>query len=219
LTIDKTVLKETTLKEFDGETFMVEEFTFRNPNVEVGMHYKSCLLERAFGLRDGYIGRIALNLRSAILEKDSGKMTETLGDLHSGIVHLHRRQDESYCRSIFQAVFVAAGLEAGGDPCGFWSDDDISFYLDGKVIVVFEVEHVEANSKGDKGSNGNAGSAAKELASALDKAENAIRDKNPAVSFSLSTSDTVYLALAVRGRDEVAARFLILDGAEGRPSS
>jgi hypothetical protein len=219
LAIDKEVLKDSGEKDDEGEPILVEAFTFRNPNVEVGAHYKRSLLERAFGLKDGYIARFAVDLRSSLLQKDSGKMAESLGDLLSGIVNIRFRQDESHYRSVFQAVFVAAGLEARGEPCGFWSDADIPFYIDGKVRVVFEVKHVDVNAEGDKGGDDDEGRAARELVSALEHAENAIRDKNSVGSFSFSASETICLALAVRGRDEVAARFMTPDRADDLPSS
>ncbi|MDR1039191.1 MAG: PD-(D/E)XK nuclease domain-containing protein, partial [Deltaproteobacteria bacterium] len=212
-------LKDTGENDDEGEPILEEAFTFRNPNQEVRALYKSSLFKGAFGLRNEYFGTFARNLRSALLEKDSGKMAETLRDLLYTIVHLHHKSDESFYHSMFQASFVAAGLEARSDEGGSRGDADMAIFLDGRVRVVIEVKYVKAEEKGGEGGDGDKDRAARELAAALDRAENAIREKHYAGSFRLSASEIICLALAVRGRDEVAARFLAPDGADGPPSS
>ncbi|MDR1041507.1 MAG: hypothetical protein LBR80_15380, partial [Deltaproteobacteria bacterium] len=111
---------------------------------------------------------------------------------------------------------IAAGLEARSEEGGAIGDADMAIFLDGRVRVVIELKYVKADVKGDDGDRDRA---AGELASALDRAENAIRDKDYAGSFRLSASEIICLALAVRGRKEVAARFMNPDRADGPPSS
>ncbi|MDR1040121.1 MAG: PD-(D/E)XK nuclease domain-containing protein, partial [Deltaproteobacteria bacterium] len=212
-------LKDTGENDDEGEPILEEAFTFRNPNQEVRALYKSSLFKGAFGLRNEYFGTFARNLRSALLEKDSEEMAETLRDLLYTIVHLHHKSDESFYHSMFQASFVAAGLEARSEEGGSRGDADMAIFLDGRVRVVIEVKYVKTEEKGGEGGDGDKERAARELASALDRAENAIREKHYAGSFRLSASERICLALAVRGRDEVAARFLAPDGADGPPSS
>jgi hypothetical protein len=219
LTIDKEELKDTDKKDAEGKTIREEAFTFRNPNQEVRLDYASTLFMGAFGIKDNDFGIFARNLRSALLDKDSGKMAVTLRDLLYTIVHLHHKSDESFYHSIFQASFVAAGVEARSEEGGSRGDADMAIFLDGRVRVVIEVKYVKAEEKGGEGGEGDKDRAARELASALDRAENAIREKHCAGSFMLAASEIICLALAVRGRDEVAARFLTPGGPEGPPSS
>jgi hypothetical protein len=218
LTIDKRVFRDTHKKNLDGSAITVEEFTFKCPNVEVGMHYKASLLERAFGFKDGYIGCISENLRSAIRKMDPEKTAEILSDLLYRIVRTHRRTDGRYFHSIFMGIFVAAGLWAGSDPWGRRSYYHIDVVFDNKAAMAVEVKFVKLKTKGGYEGEDCAVSATSALDSALNKAMNAIRDKH-AMRFSTYTCKTIYLALAVRGKGEVAARYMTPDGTEGRAST
>ncbi|MDR1038876.1 MAG: PD-(D/E)XK nuclease domain-containing protein, partial [Deltaproteobacteria bacterium] len=210
LTIDRLILENIGT---EREPDMEEMFTFKIPNREVSRHYKSFCFQQIFDRTHENFVAFSENLRYSLLKKDTGKMAEILGGLLFGIVHKHHEPDESFYHSLFQTAFIAAGLEAKSEQGGSRGNSDIAIFLDGRVRVVTELKYVRTDETSAKSDTDRA---REELAAALDKAEKAIREKKYAEPFKLVASEIICLALAVRGRDEVAVRFMPPDEPDGQ---
>jgi hypothetical protein len=212
LTIDRLFLDDIII---EGEPAKEEKFTFKIPNREVALDYKAFCFQQIFDKTHEDFISFSENLRYSLHKKDSEKMAQILSGLLFGIVHRHHEPDESFYHSMFQTAFIAAGLEAISEREGSRGNSDIAIILDGRVRVVTELKYVQTDEKAAKSGTDRA---KKELAVALDKAENAIKEKNYAGPFKLTASEIICLALAVRGRDEVAVRFLTPDEPDDQPA-
>jgi hypothetical protein len=227
LTIDEELLKDTGETTDEGEPLEDEAFTFRIPNREVGLHYKSFLFQRAFGLTNNDFNDFAKKLREALLNKDSKQLANLLQNILFGITHrqhpgtkdtqnseinIERHElAENYYHSVIKASFVSAGIEVLGEPAGSRVQADMAMFLPNRIRVVVELKCCRGSVKDDN--EGTADRAAVELASTLNEAEKAINSKGYAGPFRTSAREILCLALAVRGRDEVAARFIKPEGA------
>jgi hypothetical protein len=207
LTIDKSTRVEI---EFEGKKVKEEAFILKIPNQEVGVCYKSFMFTQIFDQTFDEFKAFSEDLTSALLNEDSDKISLLFHNLLTGITSRQHTPDEKYYHSLFHAAFVGAGIEVLSETGGSWGQADMALFLDGKIRVVIEVKYrkgtgsvvkEELNPAELKRSD-------REIVSALDDAENAIRTKDYQGPFRVNSRKIICLALAVRGRDEVAARFL-----------
>ncbi|MDR1035669.1 MAG: hypothetical protein LBT40_03570 [Deltaproteobacteria bacterium] len=91
----------------------------------------------------------------------------------------------------------------------------MSLFLEDKIRVVTELKYRRA--KGAE-AGGESKRSDRDLDSALDDAVNAIMTRDYPGPFRANASQIICLALAVRGRDEVAARFLDSVATLGKPA-
>jgi hypothetical protein len=218
LTIDKRIHLETesedravkpedrTVKPEDEEdTDSEEAFILRIPNKEVGKHYKSFIFTRIFNNTINDFKDFTKKMIHCLLEANSTEIAKVLHDLLAGITFKQHMKAEKYYHSLFHAAFVGAGIEVLSETGSSKGQADMSLFLDGKIRVVIELKYRQAN-----GSNvdGESDRAVRVLSSALDDAENAMKTKDYPGPFRANAKKIICLALAVRGRDEVAARFL-----------
>ncbi|MDR1042133.1 MAG: ATP-binding protein [Deltaproteobacteria bacterium] len=205
LTIDKKSLVDSSAKTAEGDTVQVVSFTFRPPNLDVELSYNSTCFKDLFE-RDGkYFNKFSIDMKNAIPKKDCETVSHMLEGLLTGITHRQRKPEEAYYHSLFQAAFIAAGIEVLGEPAGSRGQADMAVFLDGRIRVVIELKYRKADDLNDKSDGVRA---EKELSAALDEAEKAIRDKRYDWIFRFSANEIIPMALAVCGRDRVTARFI-----------
>jgi hypothetical protein len=115
---------------------------------------------------------------------------------------------EQFYHSLFHAAFVGAGIEVLSETAGSKGQADMAVLLDDGIRVVIELKYRSTSET--EGSDENE-LADKVITAALDEAEKALREKEYAGPFRLSARKIFCLALAVLGRDRVAARFVNCD--------
>ncbi|MDR1041599.1 MAG: AAA family ATPase [Deltaproteobacteria bacterium] len=213
LTIDNQTVKDVVI---DGETIEVTEYTLRTPNLEVKLNFRASFFAHAFGLTKSFFGKFATNLTSALLKRDPVQTAGTLHDLLSLITHRQHRPEESRYHAILQGAFAAAGIEVLGETAGSIGQADMALFLNDKIRVVIELKYRHEDTDADEKDPGRA---TKDLSSALDEAETAIREKEYDGPFRLFAKEVICLALAVRGRNKVAARFIDPDMEESQSAS
>jgi hypothetical protein len=201
LTIDSRTRKKVTV---EGITFDDEAFTFRTPNREVGLNYKTFCFEQIFCRTGAYLSDFAKKIPNAMLNKDSKETGSLLHDLLAGITYYQHESSESRYHSILHAAFLVAGLEVLSEVTGSDGRTDMTVFLKDMVRVVIELKYLKADDTKEKGDGG---SETLEFASALDDAENQIRVNDYAGSHRAAGCKVICMALAIRGRNEVAARF------------
>ncbi|MDR1040387.1 MAG: PD-(D/E)XK nuclease domain-containing protein [Deltaproteobacteria bacterium] len=143
-------------------------------------------------------------ITNAIQNKDSGETISLLHDLLAGITYYQHESSESRYHSILHAAFLVAGLEVLSEVTGSDGRSDMTVFLKDMVRVVIELKCLKADNTKDKGDEDRE---TLELASALDDAENQIRVNDYAGPHRAAGCKVICLALAIRGRNEVAARF------------
>jgi hypothetical protein len=202
-----TIGPETTKKELvEGEMTDVKSYILRMPNREVREGYKTYLFQGAFDPRDKYFTNFAKKLPIALLETNSGETAKILHNLLAAISSEQHEPSEKHYHAVLQSAFIAVGLEVlGQTPSSAHGKSDMTVLFDGKIRVVIEVKYCKSDKKQGKvdkvgGEN--------ELSAALDKAEEQIRSKDYAAPFRVAGCKVIGVALAVRGRDEVAVRFI-----------
>jgi hypothetical protein len=155
------------------------------------------------------------NVIDALLNKDSPQIAKLLHDLLAGITSRQHTADEKYYHSLFHAAFVGAGIEVLSETGSSDGQADISLFLENKIRMVIELKYRRAEYSADEGESKRSGRA---LSSALDDAENAIITKDYPGPFRTNAKKIISLALAVRGRHEVAARFLDSEATLDKPA-
>jgi hypothetical protein len=211
LTIDGQVLKDEIV---DGKTFKVKAYSFKIPNLEVRMNYRASLFKQAFDPKNHYFGDFAKKLPKAILEKNSKELIKLLRGILSSITYFQHEPSESYYHSILQAAFIAAGIVVISEVPGALGRSDMAVFLKDMVCVAIELKYRLAGLAKD-----NDDLAEKDLIAALNDAEIQIREKEYAQALSAISRNVICLALAIRGRTQVAARFIDLSETEITPAS
>jgi hypothetical protein len=174
------------------------------------------MFEQIFGKELDDYQIFTKNIISALLNKDSQEIANLLHDLLSGIIFkLHMPAEKNY-HSLFHAAFVGAGIEVLSETGSSIGQADMSLFLEDKIRVVIELKYRRAKGSTAEGESKRSD---RVLSSALDDAENAIKTKDYPGPFRANAKKIICLALAVRGRDEVAARFLDSVATLDKPAS
>ncbi|MDR1036767.1 MAG: AAA family ATPase [Deltaproteobacteria bacterium] len=200
LTIDKPV----TIEEIKNDKVVEKDgYSFKIPNTEVRKDFEYSLFLYAFDPSKRYFGRFSKELPDAVLKSDSQKTAVLLQELLSAIASEQHEPNEKHYHAVIQAAFIAAGLEVlGQTPSSSSGKSDMSVFLE-DIRFVVEVKYCKADKKDayDKDK------ADKDLEVALDAATDQIRTKDYAAPFRVAGKKTTGVAIAVRGRNEVAVRF------------
>ncbi|MDR1040418.1 MAG: AAA family ATPase [Deltaproteobacteria bacterium] len=205
LTIDRKVFKDV----IDGtETDKVGKFTFRIPNREVRLNYRASFFQNAFNLTERYFTNFSQNLPKFLSERDPVQLAKLLSDLLSSITYLQHIPKESYYHSVLQAAFIAAGIPVMSEVPGAHGRSDMAATLKGGVRMAIELKYRHAGTGEDENNPAVKDLAAKDLADALDDAELQLRQGKYGEALMAIGSDIICLALAVRGRAQVSARFV-----------
>ncbi|MDR1036753.1 MAG: AAA family ATPase [Deltaproteobacteria bacterium] len=180
-----------------------EEFTFKIPNLEVARKFEFTIFSTAFDPKDNFFASFAKKLPSALLKKDSDETVGLLHNLLSAIASEQHDPSEKHYHAIIQAAFIATGIEVIGQTQSSQGKSDMAAFLDNSRIVL-EVKYCQTAKSDSKGIT----QAEKVLARALDKAADQIRSKDYVAPFRVAGKQVIGVAVAVRGRDEVAVRFV-----------
>ncbi|MDR1038829.1 MAG: AAA family ATPase [Deltaproteobacteria bacterium] len=215
LTIDNRIRMATPDAAKDGEANHDVGYTFKTPNREIKLHYKSSLFQGAFDLLDEDFYNFAKDLKNALRNQDSQTLAEILRKLLSAISAFQHVPSEKHYHSTIQAAFLAAGLEVFSEVPGAHGRPDMSIFLHNRVRMVLELKYCPAEVFGQNDES----LSAKELAKALEEAEKAIREKDYTGLFRLTARNIMCIALAVRGRNEVAARIFELQSDDSHQST
>jgi hypothetical protein len=200
LTIDKPVI----IEEIENNKVVQKDgYSFKIPNTEVRKDFDYSLFLYAFDPSKLYFGKFSKELPEAVLNNDSEKTAILLQELLSAIASEQHEPSEKHYHAVIQAAFIATGLEVLGQaPSSSSGKSDMSVFLR-DIRFVVEVKYCNADGKDadDKGK------ASKALEAALDAAAGQIRSKDYAAPFRVAGKTTAGVAIAVRGRNEVAVRF------------
>ncbi|MDR1038504.1 MAG: ATP-binding protein [Deltaproteobacteria bacterium] len=200
LTIDKPVIIEEVEK---GQVVKKSGYSFKIPNTEVRQDFEYDLFINAFDPSDNFFGDFKKELPDALLKSDSKKTAVLLHNLLSAISFEQHEPNEKHYHAVMQAAFIATGLEVlGQTPSSSDGTSDMSvFYND--IRFVMEVKYCKASKKDadDKGKSD------KDLEVALDAAVEQVRSKDYVAPFRVAGKKISGVAIAVRGRNEVAVRF------------
>jgi hypothetical protein len=200
LTIDKPV----TIEEIENDKVVQKDgYSFKIPNTEVKKNFEYILFLYAFDPSRNYFGRFSKELPEAVIKNDSEKTAVLLQELLSSIASEQHEPSEKHYHAVIQAAFIATGLEViGQTPSSSSGKSDMSVFLKDNRFVV-EVKYCKADKKDPDDKD----KADKELEMALDAAADQIRAKDYAAPFKVAGKTTTGVAIAVRGRNEVAVRF------------
>ncbi|MDR1035262.1 MAG: ATP-binding protein [Deltaproteobacteria bacterium] len=212
LTIDSQVIVETSLQLGIARE---EAFIFKIPNMEVEKSFKAFIFGEIFDSPPAYYQIFTKNVIDALLNKDSQKIAKLLHDLLAGITSKQHTAEKKFYHSLFHAAFVGAGIEVLSETGSSDGQADMSLFLENRIRVVIELKYRRAKGSADEGESERSDRA---LSSALDDAENAIITKDYPGPFRANAKKIICLALAVRGRNEVAARFLDSVAALDKPA-
>ncbi|MDR1038734.1 MAG: ATP-binding protein [Deltaproteobacteria bacterium] len=205
LTIDSRTRKEVTVQ---GITFEDEAFTFRTPNREVDLNYKTFCFEQIFCRSDAYLSDFAKKIPNALQNKDSEETVSLLHDLLAGITYDQHEPSKSRYHSIIHAAFLVAGLEVLSEATGSDGRSYMTVFLKDMIRVVIELKYLKSDKTKAKG---NEGGEAQEFAAALDDAEKQIKVNDYARPHRAAGCKVICLALAICGRNRVAARLFELE--------
>ncbi|MDR1036924.1 MAG: AAA family ATPase [Deltaproteobacteria bacterium] len=200
LTIDAPV----TIEELEnGKLVKKSGYSFKIPNTEVRQDFEFNLFLYAFDPKNNFFGLFAKELPKALIQNDSSKTALLLHNLLSEISSEQHEPSEKHYHAVMQAAFIATGLEVlGQTPSSSDGKSDMSVFLN-DIRFVMEVKYCKA----DKKDSDDREKADKALESALDTAADQIRSKDYAAPFRAAGMTTTGVAIAVRGRNEVAVRF------------
>ncbi|MDR1164271.1 MAG: ATP-binding protein [Deltaproteobacteria bacterium] len=210
LTIDNEIAKERHVR---GQMVMIKEFTFKPPNLEVELDYGASLFLEAFPSGKEMVRDLSKKFPDALLEKNSLLVSELLHDLLSSIASERHATDrhlasEQYYHAILHGSFLAAGFEVYSQGSGAHGRPDITLFFNGNIRVVIELKYCYPDKLTYDAINNDEDLASKELLTALDKGEKQIIEKDYAGPYRANRCQVIGLAIALRGRDEVAARFI-----------
>ncbi|MDR1040664.1 MAG: ATP-binding protein [Deltaproteobacteria bacterium] len=219
LTIDGVAITDVIVKGKTAKVAKVEEFTFRTPNLEVELNYQASFFQAAFGLSDRYFTSFSKNLPKSLSERDSEKLVKVLSGLLHSITYLQHIPSEAYYHSLLHTAFLASGIVVMSEASGAHGRSDMALSLEGEVRVAIEFKYCHADPAEDDSVPAAIDLAAKDLSAALDDAEKQLRRGKYGESLMAISSDVICLALAIRGRAQVAARFVEPGETGGPPIS
>ncbi|MDR1035214.1 MAG: ATP-binding protein [Deltaproteobacteria bacterium] len=197
LTIDQPV---TITEKKNKKIIKKKGYSFKIPNTEVREDFEFNLFLYAFDPLDHFFGTFATELPVALMKNDSRKTALHLHNLLSAIASEQHEPSEKHYHAIVQAAFIASGLEVLSQTSSSYGKSDIAVFHK-NVRFVMEVKYCKADNKAKS---------EKDLDAALDKAVKQIRMKDYGAPFRPAGKKIIGVAIAVRGRDEVAVRFIEL---------
>ncbi|MDR1165516.1 MAG: ATP-binding protein [Deltaproteobacteria bacterium] len=201
LTIDKVKFEDVGI---EGVMTKARMFSFKIPNLEVKLFFKSSFFKIAFNVVESDFQKLATKLPIALMNKDSTTISQLLHNLLAAITFFQNESSEKHFHSMLHMAFLAIGLEVLSETPAGYGRSDILLILKNKTRVVIELKYRRANGNNDGSDEDRA---SKELAAALDEAEKQIREKDYAAPHRAADREVICLALAIRGKDQVAARF------------
>jgi hypothetical protein len=128
-----------------------------------------------------------------------------LHELLVGKTSRRHTAEENYYLDLFHAAFVGAGIEVLSETGSSDGQAVMSLFPEDRIRVVTELKYRRAKDSADDGESERS---VRSLSSALDDAEKAIIIKDYPGPFRANAKKIICLAIGVRGRTEVAARFL-----------
>ncbi|MDR1036756.1 MAG: AAA family ATPase [Deltaproteobacteria bacterium] len=180
-----------------------ENYVLKIPNREVAKDLEFFLFCNAFDPDKEFFGNFAKKLPLFLLKKNSRKTASLLHDLLAAISFEQHEPSEKHYHAVLQSAIIATGLEVIGQTSGSQGKSDMAATVK-NIRVVTEVKYCKTGKKYAKDKD----RAKKDLAVALGKATDQIRSKDYAAPFRVAGKKVIGLAIAVRGRDEVAVRFI-----------
>jgi hypothetical protein len=197
--------KITGRKLLNGEITNVDTFSFKTPNKEVELDFKASLFQDAFDPKDIFFSNFAKNFPTALLDANVEDTVNLLRGLLSAISYEQRDPSEKHYHAALQAAFIATGLEVLGQTHSSRGGSDMAVIVSDRIRVVIEVKYlkIDRNENDDDKIREE-----KDLSDALDEAVARIKEKDYGAPFRAAGRKVICLALAVRGRDRVAARFV-----------
>ncbi|MDR1312553.1 MAG: ATP-binding protein [Deltaproteobacteria bacterium] len=208
-----------------------KSYTFKPPNKEVGANARADIFIDIFKIEDEYLSALTKRFPSAVLQKNSDEVSSLFHDLLVSVSYRQRPaatrtgqpdvpaenpESEKFYHGILHGSLLSAGFKVQSEAPGGEGRPDITLLLHNDVCVVIELKHLRVGKTALKsGGDGEtdrrlAEGAAKdaELSAALDAAEAQIRNMDYAGPSRAAGYKVICLAVAVRGRTEVAARFV-----------
>ncbi|MDR1166109.1 MAG: ATP-binding protein [Deltaproteobacteria bacterium] len=238
-----TVDKEIKIPRFANNLLVMEDaYTFKTPNSEVDLYLKADIFKDFFKLNNKFISDLSKNLPAALLQKDSKEVVRMFHDLLVSIsYHQHptanqeeqlddpaeRAQAEKFYHAILHASLLSAGFFILSETSGGEGRPDITLFLPNEVCVIIEMKYRYRDTTTKKVAGSASGARKldkkkakdKELSAALDFAEEQIRDRDYAGPYRAAKREVICLAVAIRGRTQVAARFLVTEATDGSSGS
>ncbi|MDR1041489.1 MAG: AAA family ATPase [Deltaproteobacteria bacterium] len=219
LTIDRIITRE---KVIDNKITQIKEYSFRIPNIEIALDYDSTIFMNAFAPNGKYLSDLTENLPDAMVDKNSSEVEMLLHNLLSSISSDQHMMSAQLCHAVLHGSLLAAGFDVLSQASAVHGRSYIVLSLNHKVRVVIELKYcctdrnvVEGRDGGKASRDGNVakglkekGRAERELSASLDEGEKAIRVKDYAGLYRAARYAVICLAVAIRGRDEVGARFV-----------
>ncbi|MDR1039957.1 MAG: ATP-binding protein [Deltaproteobacteria bacterium] len=215
LTIDSVAFEKAGSKE---NATPEKKYTFRIPNAEVDQDFVAMFFKDAFEPDYEYLSDLTDNLPNALLDKDHIEVVRLFHNLLSSISSEQHAASEQLYHAVLHGSLLAAGFEVQSQGSGARGRSDIALSLNDKIRVVMELKYCNRNMSTGKLAKTGTSRAEKEraekslsdrqLSAALNKGEKAIREKDYAAPYRAARCEVICLALAIRGRDEVAARFI-----------
>jgi hypothetical protein len=228
LTIDK-VIKIPRL----AKNSLVHEdaYTFTTPNSEVDLYLKADIFKDIFKREDKYVSDLSENLPAALLQKNHEEVIRMFHNLFVSISHhqhltakqteqpdapAKRSDAEKFYHMILHSSLLSAGFRILSEASGGEGRSDITLFLRNDVCVVIELKYSYPLKKGKQAAGGTGETRnlskrkakEKELSASLDIAEEQIRVKDYAGPYRAARWEVICLAVAIRGRTQVAARFV-----------
>ncbi|MDR1312307.1 MAG: ATP-binding protein [Deltaproteobacteria bacterium] len=235
LTIDK-VIKIPSLS--NNKFVQQDAYTFRTPNSEVESYLKDDIFKDIFKHEDKYISDLSENLPPALLQKNSEEVIRMFHNLFVSIPYRQhptakqaeqqdaptkRSYPENFYHAILHSSLLSAGFRILSEASGGEGRSDITLFLRNKVCVVIELKYSYRRKTGKKTAGGTnearklakKKAKEKELSAALDIAGEQIRSRDYAGPYRAARWKVICLAVAVRGRTQVEARFVDTEDANG----
>jgi hypothetical protein len=186
----------------DNTTIQVEEYTFKIPNLEVAYGFAFTVFRSAYDPNNKFFRSFSEKLPASLLKNDSEETATQLHNLLSAIPSEQHDPSGKHYHAVIQAALIATGIEVIGQRQSSQAKSDMTAFLTNTRVVI-EVKYCKTGEKAKSKDY-----AKKELATALDIAAKQIRSKGYAAPFRVAGKKVICVAIAVRGRDDVAVRFL-----------
>ncbi|MDR1080903.1 MAG: ATP-binding protein, partial [Deltaproteobacteria bacterium] len=223
LTIDS---KTTRTRFINNQEIKEKALTFKTPNMEVASYSNADMLMDIFKPSHKYISEMSKNLTTALLNMNS---VEVVRMLHNLLVSLSFHQhptksqntqeqqpaSEKFYHAILHASLLSAGFNVISEASGGEGRSDITLFINEQTCNVIELKYCASSipvsdiaEKINAEKQRTEDRSEKELAAALDSAEDQMKRKDYAGPYRATRHKVICLALAIRDRTEVAARFV-----------
>ncbi|MDR1038772.1 MAG: AAA family ATPase [Deltaproteobacteria bacterium] len=192
----------------DGEPVKVCGYTLRIPNLEIAKSYCTSIFKSAFDPKLQYFSNFSKYLPLALSDRNSNELTRLLGYLLSSISHFRQESSESYYSSIINTAFIAAGISVISETPGANVRSDMTVSPKDSCNVAIELKYTHAIMAEDDSCPAAQSLAAKDHAAALDKATRQFMRRKYGDSLRTVNTNVICLAISIRGRTQVATRFV-----------